>query len=339
VNNLFRKLQIYIFNRIRLIAKSIGKKEENLINYITYLKWKKNKNSKNFFSKINVLDDLKKIKLPKFMIVTITFYFNPKKIKYLTKICEELLKISKNYKIVIITNLDPKKIKKNNILKKSSIEFYYVKNLTSNRFLTWKHLEIMRKYIKYKKFSHFLNIEDDILVRKENLIYWMKSRKFLKKFNLIPGFIRTEFNSKDKQRYLVDIPKIQKLKYLPKLYFKDKKNAFVNVSYPYHAMYLYDRNLMKEHLSGNSSNPDYGYGALDPNYINPKLINFDIMAKANVGLIYKNPPEGFTNRSVIPVDLEKKKIYECCLVKHLPNKYVKENRTKFGSIKLKDLLK
>ena len=56
--------------------------EENL-HYImlTYLKWKKNKNSKNFFSKINVLDDLKKIKLPKFMIVTITFYFNPKKIK------------------------------------------------------------------------------------------------------------------------------------------------------------------------------------------------------------------------------------------------------------------
>ena len=88
MNNLFRKLQIYIFNRIRLIAKSIGKKEENLINYITYLKWKKNKNNKNLFSKINVLDDLKKIKLPKFMIVTITFYFNPKKIKYLTKICE-----------------------------------------------------------------------------------------------------------------------------------------------------------------------------------------------------------------------------------------------------------
>ena len=145
MNNLFGKLQIYIFNRIRLIIKSIGKKEENLINYITYLKWKKNRNIKNFFSKVNVLDNSKKNKLPKFMIITITFYFDKKKIKYLTKVCEELLKISKNYKVVIITNVDPKKIKKNNILKKPLIEFYYAKNLTSNRFLTWKHLEIMRK--------------------------------------------------------------------------------------------------------------------------------------------------------------------------------------------------
>ena len=336
--NLLFKIYIYICNRIRLICKSIGKKEDNIINYITYLKWKKIKNNINRISKKKVFKNSNAVKLPEFLLVTIAFYYEKKKIKNLTRVCEEMLKISKNYKIFIITNHDPKKIKKNNILTNSAIEFFYANNLPSNRFLTWKHLDIMKKYFKYKKFTHFLYIEDDILLTKENLIYWIQSRKFLKKFNLIPGFIRTEYNYKDKKIYAADIPKKQRLKYSPKLYFKNNENAFINLNFPYHAMYLYDRTLMKEHLNGNSSNPDDGYGALDGNYINPKLINFDIMAKANVGLIYKNPPEGFLNRSVVPVNLKKKIFYEGCLIKHLSNKYVKEKKTNFSTIKINNIL-
>ena len=75
-------------------------------------------------------------------------------------------------------------------------------------------------------------------------------------------------------------------------------------------MYLYDRALMKEHLKGITSNPDYGHGALNTDYINKKIINLDLMAKANIGLIYKDPPTGFFHRSVVPIHLEKKSLYE-----------------------------
>ena len=68
------------------------------------------------------------------------------------------------------------------------------------------------------------------------------------------------------------------------------------------------------------------------------LMNFGIMEKANVGLIYKNPPEGFLNRSVVPVNLKKKIFYEGCLIKHLSNKYVKEKKTNFSTIKINNIL-
>ena len=54
----------------------------------------------------------------------------------------------------------------------------------------------------YKSFSHFLYLEHDILLSKKNIIYWNVSRKILKSFNLIPGFIRIEKN-KNNSRLMV----------------------------------------------------------------------------------------------------------------------------------------
>ena len=103
-------------------------------------------------------------------------------------------------------------------------------------------------------------------------------------------------------------------------------------------MYLYDRELMKEHLEGPSSNPDCGHGAFDTNYIDPRMINLDLMAKANIGLTYINTPNGFFNRMVALYNLGKKEIDENCQIKHLSNKYTNE-KSAYGNIKLKDAIK
>ena len=60
----------------------------------------------------------------------------------------------------------------------------------------------MKNAFKNKSYTHFLYLEDDICINKKNFLYWYNSRKFLKKFNLIPGFIRTE-NKKNKL-YAID---------------------------------------------------------------------------------------------------------------------------------------
>ena len=90
-------------------------------------------------------------------------------------------------------------------------------------------------------------------------------------------------------------------------------------------MYLYDRKLMKEHLHGPSSNPDCGHGAFDTNFLDKRMVNLDLMAKANIGLTYINVPEGFFNRIVIPFNLNKNQ-------KILGYLYVGKPTTKFKKI-------
>ena len=75
----------------------------------------------------------------------------------------------------------------------------------------------MRKLYNRKDITHFLYLEDDILISKDNFNYWVNSRKILKKFNLIPGFIRTEINQETKEIYAIDFVMKTKLKYLPKI--------------------------------------------------------------------------------------------------------------------------
>ena len=102
-------------------------------------------------------------------------------------------------------------------------------------------------------------------------------------------------------------------------------------------MYLYDRELMKEHLFGPSSNPDCGHGAFDTNYIDPRMINLDLMAKANIGLTFINIPNGFHNRMVTLSDKKDKIFHKCSQIKHLSNKY-SNTKSWFENIKITDVL-
>ena len=66
------------------------------------------------------------------------------------------------------------------------------------------------------------------------------------------------------------------------------------------------------------------------------MINLDLMAKVNAGLIYKDVPFGFLNRYVLPVNLKTCRVNEYCLIKHLPNKYIYQ-KTQYGKIKVHNI--
>ena len=114
--------------------------------------------------------------------------------------------------------------------------------------------------------------------------------------------------------------------------------VFANIKSPYHAMYLMDKDLMKEHLLGPSRSVDFGHTVFNPRYQNFELLLFDMMAKANLGLIYKDIPDGFFHRSVVPVNKNTKRVEKYCLIKHLSNKYANEKNNKYlGNIKIEDI--
>ena len=124
-----------------------------------------------------------------------------------------------------------------------------VKNLPDDNFLPWYSINVMREKIKSKSFSHFMFLEDDIIVNSENISYWIYFRKILKKFNLVPNFLRCE--TYDGKYYSVDNPKrISKTK-MPTILTKNKNFGFINSKYPYSGMYLMDRDLLKFFLKSN----------------------------------------------------------------------------------------
>jgi len=327
---------LFFLKKLRKIFKSIGKREDKLNNLITYQNFKKNifkykiKKHKQIYDNVN-FDNIK-------IVTAITFFFNKTRLDNLNKICENINKISKKNEIFIFTNKISKKDK--NLIKKIikvKINLKIINQTLNDRLLPWYHLTLMKKKILNKNITHFLYLEDDIYFSKTNFSYWLQSRKILKKFNLIPGFLRTEINLKDKEIYAIDVEKFMNIKLLPNIKISNNY-SFINHYYPYQGMYLYDRQLMKEHLYGPSSNPDCGHGAFDINKLDKRMINLDLMAKANIGLTYMDVPNGFFNRHMILYDNQKKMIDEKCCINHLSNRYANE-LSSFGNIKLKNIFK
>ena len=329
-------MNIYLLQRLRKFFKSVGKKEEKINDIITNLKFKKINKLRSFIDESFTPD--KEVDENYKLASVIGFFYNEIKLPILFKVCKSLTTITDKNQIYILTNsitLSQKERIKKNINEK--IEIIIIDEPVHDRLLPWYHLNLMKKVYKDKEITHFLYLEDDILFNKSNFNYWINSRKILTKLNLIPGFIRVEVNHKDNEFYAVDFTKENFLKNSPKVKI-NKNYQFINHKFPYQGMYLYDRELMKEHLEGPSSNPDCGHGAFDTNYIDPKMINLDLMAKANIGLTYINTPNGFFNRMVTLYNLEKKEIDENCQIKHLSNKYTNV-KSAYGNIKLKDAIK
>ena len=326
---------IYFLEKLKKIIKSIGKREKKLINFINYLKYKKKKtfydlNDENFdfFN-----ENTEKIKIA----AVITFFFREDKIKNLVKVCDGLNNLSNENEIHIFTNnissSQAEKLKKEI---KINVNLITIDEPVHDRLLPWYHINLMKKLYINEDITHFLYLEDDIYLNKSNFNYWLNSRKILKKFGLIPGFIRTENNKSDNQLYAIDFLKKSNFNVLPKIKVNNNYN-FVNNEFPYQGMYLYDRDLMREHLSGPSSNPDCGHGAFNLNFIDDRMINQDLMAKANLGLTYINPPYGFFNRIVIPFEIKKKRIAKFCEIQHLSNRY-SNTQSSFGNIKVEDAI-
>ena len=343
-SNKILNLKIFFLSKLRKLFKSLGKKEKKVLNKIKYLQWKSRSDCGNLVwdENINEKEVNNSEHLPKKMAICISFFYDHKKIDILKQICKECKNFAKEFDVTIITN-EQNKAKLENlekIIKGVVLNFtiYSPPDLQDTRLLPWSHFVVMRKKIMDDSYTHFMYLEDDILLTKENILYWVKARNALKNYKLIPSFIRTEKNFKDNEIYAADQIEKNNLKNMPKVYSKKQDVAFVNLLAPYQGMYFFDKDLMKEHLEGPSSNPDFGHTIFNVNYTNNEVVFIDLMAKANIGLIYKDVPKGFFYRNVVPVDLKNKIVKDYCLIKHLTNKYTNEEKNTWtGNIKIKEL--
>ena len=332
---------IFFLEKLRKLFKSIGKLEYGIIDKMVLLdRGAKFENNQLSFT-ANNLENLKyqinqKKNYPKKLVIVICFFYNKKKIKTLKKTLNKINSYKFKIDLTLITNKISKKERK--IIEKlaypkiKKIDIQENQNLPDDNLLPWYSILVMKKKFENKLNSHFMFLEDDILVSNENICYWIFFRKILKKFNLIPGFLRYE-NYKG-NLYSVDNPKKIFLNKNPKIQNKNNDFGFVNPKYPYSAMYLMDREMMNEYLKSDATKIDFSF---TNRFVKS---TFPIKELLNISYAYLNVPKGFHNKLMIPY-LKKRIIPKYCLIEHSEVQYANLNKLKkmgFGKIKIQDLI-
>ncbi|WP_091952413.1 hypothetical protein [Bradyrhizobium shewense] len=191
--------------------------------------------------------------------------------------------------------------------------------------LPWshKHLVSERFLSAGSAYTHFIYVEDDILLSFQNFCYFTHYREILKERRLIPSFQRIEYNDADNRLYLVDQVGVADLNSRNRVDLDGY--AFVNLDYPFNAMFILDRELALEYVETPSFDRERS-----------KLVRpeWDVACRAAMGLCFESPPEGFLTRYVSPVDPSTLSAPSWSWVYHLPNNYAKDRLKPFAKTRV-----
>jgi len=278
------------------------------------------------------------------LLIAITFHYNEERLSNLSKISKEFKSLANNVKTIVITNtsdeLHQKKIYdvfnmgfrySYNIVKApreiNDVELFVPNSLSDPYLLTWCDFDIFRNYFNEdSSITHFMYLEDDMLIQPNNIEYWLKGRVDLKSVGLIPSFCRYELRPNSNQKYHVDnyhISMIKKFEELKSFSISDTY-AYVNLIEPYHGMYLMDRELIEEHLFKKGNKIFRTYHGL--------------REQAAAGLTYTNIPKNFSARYTIGFDKIKRQIDPDVWIHHTANNYTNNPKSIFGKIKADNLI-
>ena len=262
------------------------------------------------------------------LAIAVTFYYVEHRLCYLSKISSYFDSLADNVEVFIFTNTQEEELQKKIQDSIARFDFKFkilVPKLLGHPYLLpWSHLGFFAQlFADDFSISHFMYLEDDICVQKENIDYWLRGREELRPFGLIPSFLRYELKTNNMDPYSTDLIK----QYNPYEYTRaEVSSSYVYLNLPdlYQGMYLLDRELMSEHLNGMSSNPDFG--------------KWKIREKAAQGITFVNIPGGCQARNFVGYDMITGGIDPCCLIHHTPNNYANNPDTKFAKILVKELV-
>jgi hypothetical protein len=277
------------------------------------------------------------------ILTAVTFHFRETRLQYLFQVLRALTAYPVEIlDVIIITNVDDQIAHKQirdlcaplfssipvrpNSRKSLSIESF--PKLADPWLLPWshKHLIVDRFLSAESDYTHFIYLEDDILLSFDNFCYFVYFRERLKRERLIPAFQRIEYNDTDNCLYLADQVGVSD--------FKSRKRvdvdgyAFVNLDYPYEALFILDRELALEYVKTSSFDLERS------KVVRPE---WDVATRAAMGLCFENPPAGFEFRYVSPVDPSTLTTPYWSWVYHTPNNYVKNHLKPFAKTRIDQL--
>lgn len=277
------------------------------------------------------------------VLATVTFHFRESRLKYLFQVIRSLCEYPVNaLDVVIVTNVDDQiALKRIRDLCEPLFKFFPLHERSKRNFsiesfptladpwlLPWAHKELIsdRFLRKESGFTHFIYTEDDILISFVNFCYFVRYRQALKDTRLIPSFQRIEYNDADNRLYFVD--QIGVGDFSSRNRVDVDGYAFVNLDYPYNAMFILDRELALEYVQTSSFDRERS-----------KIVRpgWDVACRAAMGLCFESPPPGFTTRYVSPVDPGTLTTPCWSWIYHAPNNYTKDRLTPFAKTRTDQL--
>jgi hypothetical protein len=211
-------------------------------------------------------------------------------------------------------------------------------DLPSPWLLTWVHKKLMYEKFLDASYDYFMCIEDDMEVTELNMRYWRDNREKLKPYGVYPSFIRVEWNMQYEDWAMADSVRGDRfsVKAHPRIEFKDGY-SFLNIGRTYQGMFLYDRELMTEHVSSKT----FSLSKFVPDWqtrIRNEIWPLGLTEAAVMGLTSVNVPSGYISRNFIPYYSKYLMIDPSCYVHHLPDKYTNMPDLDHGKVLVRNLL-
>lgn len=263
--------------------------------------------------------------IPDKLIVFVTFYYNPNRIKELKYAVSQVPYYANSVELHIVTNEDSvKDLLTFEGVYNTTVSVHVIKDAVNHPYyFGWFHLTLLRDFIKKgNECTHVLHMEDDVLI-KPQLIYTLTS--MLKAIgnetgsDFIPGTVRVEqagyspILSKQKRElgkwYACDQVRHTVLDEVS--YLTGPINLLVPLDNPHQGFYFLDRPKISRLIEVGFDIPYYN--------LNKQLDHGLLRERAVAGLTYDNPPENFIHKTVVWVDKNTLKIPSLFHVPHLTN--------------------
>lgn len=256
------------------------------------------------------------------LLAAITFHFVEARLGYLTRCIEGLAGAGVGLDVIVYTQVtDAERLQRirdcfsgvHAAVRK--VEVRSEPSLWHPYLLAWSHKQALHQdFLQTDAYTHFLYTEDDLLFGAKNLRYWAESRELLRAHGLIPAFFRVE---QDANGRWVSTDQVNRLNVAKLARVEPQASRwFLNLTNPYQATYLFDRELAQEHVETLDQSP----GA------------WGIREMAAAGQTFVRVPRGYRSRCVVPYDVAEQEIPQACWIHHLPNNYALNPRSGFGKL-------
>ena len=250
--------------------------------------------------------------IPK-LAIAVTFFYKHSRLPLLDTISAPFKTLAADTHLYVITNTHSAAEKEaiRTVLQNKDVPFsiHTPKLLGHPYLLTWCHFAIFEELLlKDTSITHYMYLEDDMLITKENIEYWLRGREELKPHGLIPSFLRYEKREGDDSLYMTDFVNQVRFDATPKVQIREDY-CYLNMPFAYQGMYLLDSPLMAAHMRSPSWTPDAPFWG-------------GIRAKATQGVTFSDIPAGFTSRNLAGFNTRTFTPDPHCLIHHTANNYV-----------------
>lgn len=265
------------------------------------------------------------------VMVCVAAHYVAARLQWLRKVLTEFIAYSYPITIFVYTNEichDERAKIKAIVPDGLSVELRVGQNMKHPFDLVWCHKDAILCEFLGSNYTHFIYVEDDIVIDIGSFNYWKEYRAILRPKGLVPGFVRVEQIDGAGPWYATDQFGSTRIDWLRTV--EIGQWSFTNLDSPYVASFVLDQPLAYEHVTSSS------FSEVTSRTVKP---NWDSRERAAMGITFENVPRFFLSRLVVPFNTNTLQVPGFARVLHAPGNYAADPTSDLAKLPLTDLLK